>query len=338
MQVDTKLLTYTQSIEPCMRYFPTVASRRLSGLLFSAPRIFPARNFATTVPYLYKDYSTGSPAERYSGKLFERARQEGFDSIEEFLENKKASIDEKKKELTRIDPLKELEEYEQRMMMSQNNAGLTKSKGPVNAAAERVPYKTLDSFIKVDKFSELSKQEVEFLWRAKWMGKDDSLCAVAPADVFEKMTKTAKENPVFVLPLPRVMEGETKDGEPNEGSELHYIQWQFVGPNTTHCMITSLAEYKLHKDFARPHTVVQFHSDLAKDKGLVLMNGHVEKDTNVTLQDSQLLLLNIQRFYGAVNDQTPIEQQRLRMLKAFTKGSPDFNIELLISLAQAMET
>ncbi|GCE99912.1 hypothetical protein ZYGM_000806 [Zygosaccharomyces mellis] len=321
-----------------MRYFPTVSFRRLGGLLISVPRSFPTRNFATTVPYFHKGYSTGSPAERYSDKLLERAKKEGFNSIEEFLENRRTSIDERKKELTRIDPLKELEEYEQRMMMSQNNTGFTKSKGPINAGAERLPYKTLDSFLKVDKIKELSRQEVEFLWRAKWMGKDDSLCAVAPADVFEKMMSTAKENPVFVLPLPRVIEGENKDGEPNEGNELHYIQWQFVGNNTTHCIVTSLAEYKLHKDFARPHTVAQFHSDLAKDKGLVLMNGHVEKDTNVSLQDSQMLLLNIQRFYGAVNDKTPIEQQRLRMLKAFTKGSPDFNVELLISLAQAMET
>lgn len=321
-----------------MRFLSTATLRRSSGLVLSAPRSLPARNFATTVPYFHKGYSTGSPADRYSGKLLERAKKEGFDSVEELLENKKASIEEKKKEFTRIDPLKELEEYEQRMMMSHNNNGFTKSKGPVDSKAEKLPYKTLDSFIKTDKIKELSRQEIEFLWRAKWMGKDDSLCAVAPADVFNKMVSTAKENPTFVLPLPRVMEGEDKDGQPNEGSELHYIQWQFAGPHTTHCMITSLGEFKLHKDFARPHTVIQFHSDLAEDKGLVLMNGHVEKDTNVSLQDAQLLLLNIQRFYGAVNADTPIEQQRLRMLKAFTNGSPDFNVELLISLAQAMET
>lgn len=322
-----------------MRYVATVASKRLSSVLFSAPRRLSGRRFATTVPYFHKDYySTGSPAERYSGKLLERARREGFISVEEFLDSRKGIIEEKKKELDTIDPLKELEEYEERMMMSQNKAGFTKSKGPVSAGATRLPYKTLDSFIKVDKIKELSKQEIEFLWRAKWMGKEESLCAVAPADVFGKMLGVAKQNPTFVLPLPRVMEGETEDGEPKEGNELHYIQWQFVGPHTTHCMITSLAEYKLHKDFARPHTVVQFHSDLAQDKGLVLMNGHVEKDTNVSLQDSQLLLLNIQRFYGAVNDQTPIEQQRLRILRAFTSGSPDFNVEILISLAQAMET
>lgn len=322
-----------------MRSFcASTASKSLSFLRFSTPKSTAARSFATTVPYFSKDYSTGSPADRYTGKLLEKARQEGFKSVEDFIESKKAFIEKRKKELNKIDPLKELEEYEQRMMMSKNNAGLTKSKGPIDPKATKLPYKTLDSFLNVEKIKDLSRQEVEFLWRAKWMGKDDTLCAVAPADVFAKMLSTAKANPAFVLPLPREMDSEEKKGEKTEGSELHYIQWQFVGPHTTHCMITSLAEYKLHKDFARPHTVVQFHSEMAEDKGLVLMHGHVEKDTNVSVQDSQLLLLNIQRFYGAVNDQTPIEKQRMRLLKDFTAGSPNFNVELLISLAQAMET
>ncbi|CDF87370.1 probable protein ATP11, mitochondrial [Zygosaccharomyces bailii] len=313
-------------------------STNVGTLLFSTSKPLLSRSFATTVPYLSKEYFKGSPAEHYTGKLLERAKQEGFESVEEFLNSKKDYIEKKKKELNKIDPLKELEEYEQRMKMSNNNAGLTKSKGPIDANASKLPFKTLDSFLNVEKIKDLSKQEVEFLWRAKWMGKENTLCAVAPADVFAKMISTAKANPVFVLPLPREMKSEEKEGEKTEGSELHYIQWQFVGPHTTHCMITSLAEYKLHKDFARPHTVIQFHSDLAEDKGLVLMHGHVEKDTNVSVQDSQLLLLNIQRFYGAVNDHTPIEQQRLKLLHDFTAGSPNFNIELLISLAQAMET
>ncbi|SCW03792.1 LAFE_0G18316g1_1 [Lachancea fermentati] len=285
-----------------------------------------------------KKYSTESLEERYQEKLLEKAKSEGFDSIEKLKEHQKEEIEQRKKQLNRIDPLKELEEYEQRMKMSQNNIKAAEARGAIDPNQPKTPFKTLDSFLKVDKIKDLSKQEIEFLWRARWASKENVMNAVVPREVFEKMLKNIKEAPTFVLPLPRIVEtGSTEKDNNEQGMELHYVQWQFAGPCTIHCIITSLAEYKLHQEFAKPHTTFQFHQDLADEKRIVLMNGQVETDSNVSLQDAQLLLLNIQRFYGAMGEQTSTAKQRVKLLHDFSKGSQDFSVELLISLAQSME-
>ena len=67
------------------------------------------------------------------------------------------------------------------------------------------------------------------------------------------------------------------------------------------------------------------------------MNGHVEPDTNMNVQDAQLLLLNVQRFYGAMGEETPVAKQRVQLLRDFSKASPGFTVEKLISLSQSME-
>lgn len=304
---------------------------------------FTQRRLASLVSYdIYlqrrpkQPYST-APIDKYQEKLLKKAKEQGFDSVSQLLESAKEDIEKKKKEFNRIDPLKELEDYEQRMKMSANNAGMTKARGPVDASQAKAPFKTLDSFLNVEKIKELSKQEIEFLWRAKWMNKNDALCAVVPVDIFDKMMNNAKSSPIFVLPLPRAAAEGQEAPEQATSVELHYIQWQFVGPNTVHCIMTSLAEFKLHNEFAKPHTIFQFHLEMAKEKKIVLMNGQVEPDTNVSLQDAQLLLLNVQRFWGAMGEQTPIAKQRVQLLRDFTRGSPDFNVDLLISLSQSME-
>ncbi|QLG73689.1 hypothetical protein HG535_0F02000 [Zygotorulaspora mrakii] len=295
----------------------------------------------TFKPAIYQQscYSTDFKQKPYKEKLLTKAREKGFETVEELLEKSKEDLLRKKREFCKIDPLKELENYEQRMKMSENNAGLTKSKGPIDPNMSATPFKTFDSFLKLDKVKDLSKQEIEFLWRAKWVNKDNSLCAVVPLDVFNKMVTKVRENPVFVLPLPRVITGgnEAEGANKEQGVELHYVQWQFVGPNTTHCIITSLAEYKLHNEYSKPHTIFQFHSDLAKEKKCIFMNGQVEPDTNVSLQDAQLLLLNVQRFYGAMGEITPAARQRVQLLQDFTGGSSDFSVDKLISLSQSME-
>ena len=276
-------------------------------------------------------YSTEALEGRYKDKLLQEAQKQGFTTVDELKKHLKDDLKSKRKEISKIAPSKELQEYEQRVKMS-SNPTTTNYKRAVDATKPVTPFKTLDAFLNLEKIEELSKQEIEFLWRAKWANKDMVLSAVVPVDIYKKIITNARANPIFVLPLPRV-------GADNEeqGIELHYIQWQFVGLNTVHCIMTSLAEFKLHNEFARPHTTFQFHSELAKEKKVVLMNGQVESETNISLQDAQLLLLNVQRFYGAMGEETPSSKKRVQLLRNFTNGSPDFNVDFLIAMAQSME-
>ncbi|XDT43311.1 ATP11 protein [Nakaseomyces glabratus] len=284
--------------------------------------------------------------DRYKEKLLQKAKAEGVESIEELKKRLADQIEEKKKELNKIDPLRELEQHLNAGSRIHTNKEhkTTKMSNKSNEKSGNVlpkdkPYKTLDDYLKLDKIKDLSKQEVEFLWRAKWSNRDDSLVAVVPyVKTFQSMYKYAVKNPLFVLPLPRenAADGNKADKD-SVPVELQYVQWQFAGPNTVHCLITSLAEYKLHQDFAKPHTTIQFHLDLANDKDMVLMNGQVESDSNVSLQDAQLLLLNVQRFYGAMGSETSIAKERIQLLEDFNKGSQNFDINKLIQLAQSME-
>lgn len=303
--------------------------------------------------YFYStDYS-----EVYRDKLLKKAKEYGFDSIKQLRDHLKKQIDMQKIEFNKNNPLEELNKFKQSNPRS--NCITTKIRDPLKKSPDHnnskshnsfIPFKTLDSYMDLNKLKSLTSQQIEYLWRAKWSTKDFSLVAVIPNGVFEKFYQVAKENPIFVLPLPRKLNNEkchnnntskekdnNKDNVSDEGMELHYIQWSFPDSNTSHCILTSLAEYKLHNQFARPHTVLEFHSELSGDMGIVLMNGQVEDDCNVTLQDAHYLLLNIQRFYGAMGTQSKIGQERLDLLKQFNKGSKAFNVDRLIELSQSME-
>ncbi|ODV83198.1 hypothetical protein CANARDRAFT_177844 [[Candida] arabinofermentans NRRL YB-2248] len=279
-------------------------------------------------------------SKRYKDKLENKAKELGASNTDELKEKLKSQIEKTKKEMNSIDPLVELEKFEQEQVKKAAEARMKAKKGmgPVDPSTPVSPYKTLDSFVKLDKLQELGSKELEFIWRARFQSKENTLSALVPAEVFDKLYVNARKNPTFVLPLPK--EEAEIDLPEAEGvpMEMHFVQWNFVGPETTHVLITSLAEYKLHKEYARPHTTIMFHQELSKNKGVVMMNGQVEEQAPVTLAESQLLLLNLQRFYGGLGDGTSeISQRRLKLLGAFNHGSSIFSMDELIELSQSLE-
>ncbi|CAB4253518.1 similar to Saccharomyces cerevisiae YNL315C ATP11 Molecular chaperone, required for the assembly of alpha and beta subunits into the F1 sector of mitochondrial F1F0 ATP synthase [Maudiozyma barnettii] len=284
-------------------------------------------------------YYASDVEQKYRDKLLNNAKRLGFQSVEELKEHLKDTIDEKKRQLNKIDPLKELEEYEASQEGTMGK--ITKPQPAIDPNLKQAPYKTLDSFLNLNKVKTLSAEEIEFLWRAKWGSNENVMSAVVSNEIYDRMYKHIRTNPIFVLPLPRQLEPEVEVANDNsikkDGMELHYIQWQFVGPTTVHCILTSLEEFKLHNQYARPHTTLEFFTDLSKDKNIVLMKGTIEPNSNIKPHDAQLLLLNIQRFYGALGEDTDIAKKRIKLLNGFTKGSPDFNVDTLIELAQSLE-
>lgn len=282
--------------------------------------------------------------EKYRSKLELKAQQEGLSSADDLKEQLKDKISEIKLQMNKIDPLKELEDYEKAMKFTeaQKQKAAKKTLDPIDPKAKQAPFKTLDSFIQLDKFAELGQQEIEYIWRARFASDAQALVAAIPSETYQTMYQLARKNPSFVLPLPKedaqldIDEGDIS-GDQGTPMEVHYVQWTFVGPHTTHCMITSLMEYKLHGEYARPHTTIAFHQELEQSKGLVLMKGQVESEAPITPPESQLLLLNLQRFYGALGTESDIAQQRIQLLKDFNSGSGDFSMEKCIELSQSME-
>ncbi|CAN3366749.1 protein Atp11p, mitochondrial [Diutina catenulata] len=260
-----------------------------------------------------------SLAAKYQEKLKQRAAELGISDVDE-LKNKLAEdIQAKKKQMNAMDPLKELEAFEkqQREEYEADKARLITDRGAVDPKAPQLPYKTLNSYIDVEKVAELPQSDLEAIWKARFASGERTLSAVVDGLTFANIYANAFRNPSFILPIPK--------GE--DGYEMHYVQWLFPGPNATHCLFTTVAEYKLHKEFAKPHTTLMFHSEFLEDKNVVLMNGQVEKDVAIKMDEAQLNVLNVQRFYGGR------DEAKLAVLREFTQGKEDFDIKKLVEEA-----
>lgn len=76
-----------------------------------------------------------------------------------------------------------------------------------------------------------------------------------------------------------------------------------------------------------------FHQDLAQEKGVVLMNGHCETESLLSMDEAQLLVLNVQRFYGGLGK----HELALALLRDFTSGSEKFDMDKLIAEATSFQ-
>ncbi|KAG7664560.1 uncharacterized protein J8A68_001904 [[Candida] subhashii] len=265
---------------------------------------------------------------RYKSKLETKAKQLGAKDVDELKQKLKDEIEQAKKEFNTVDPLKELEEYEARqaeeLAKDLQKSTIIKVRSPIKKDTPKLPYKILNDFIDVEKIRELPKREVEYIWKARFQSKERSLNAIIDNVQFSKMYVNAFKNPSFILPLPKN----------DQGYEMHFVQWAFVGPQTVHCMLTTVAEYKLHKEYAKPHTTLMFHQDLVSEKpGVVLMNGVCETESSLSIDEAQLLVLNVQRFYGGLGN----SEVKLKLLNDFTQGHEGFSTEELIKEATTFE-
>jgi ATP synthase F1 complex assembly factor 1 len=187
--------------------------------------------------------------------------------------------------------------------------------------------KTLSSFIDIPKTLGLPQKEIEYIWRLRHSSNPSSLCAVMPSATYTAMAKTARQHPQFILPLPRA--SEDPEGQKQTGAEIHFLQWTFPHPSTVNILFTHLAEYKLRGEYATPHTTVSLHLELAEPKGLVLVQGIVQENRGVTVDESKWLLMCLQKFYGMQGS-----SDRLRLLEQFTKGDDGFDVQQLLEEAE----
>lgn len=315
-----------------------LVKRRFSSLSVVGIHNGQTRNYAKVSSFrytssnFYRHSLTSSKEDEilksYKEKLEKKAREVGAKDLNELKDKLKDQIKEKIEKYNKVDPLKELDDRLSAAESGPTSGNVIKINKPLapntkKAADDNPPFKTLSSYIDVEKISELGVEDINFIWRARFQSNPQNVCSVISKDVFDGLYRNARKNPFFILPLKK-----------EHGHELHFVQWSFAGPHTTHVIFTTLAEYKLHNEFAKPHTTLTFHEELEADKGIVLMNGHVEKDSNVNLNDSQLLILNLQNFYGGLQKDN---LKRLSLLEAFNKGTSDFSIEELIKESQDVE-
>lgn len=257
---------------------------------------------------------------KYKKQLEQKAKDLGVSDLNELKEKFKDKIEKTKIELGAEDPLKQVLEWEKQQKEKSTDGSVINVR-KIDEKKEKLPFKVLNDFIDVDKAKGLPVDDIKMIWKHRFLNKERALHATLDNRQFADIYANAYRYPNFVLPLPKPH---------NDGYELEFVQWAFVGPNTIHCMFTTLAEYKLNKEFSRPHTTLIFHQEFSQDKDLVLMNGVSEKEGGLSMDEAQLLAVNLQRFYSG---KFP---QMTKLLKEFNEGSPEFNVEELIKEATSV--
>lgn len=257
---------------------------------------------------------------KYKKQLEQKAKDLGVSDLNELKEKFKDKIEKTKIELGAEDPLKQVLEWEKQQKEKSTDGSVINVR-KIDEKKEKLPFKVLNDFIDVDKAKGLPVDDIKMIWKHRFLNKERALHATLDNRQFADIYANVYRYPNFVLPLPKPH---------NDGYELEFVQWAFVGPNTIHCMFTTLAEYKLNKEFARPHTTLIFHQEFSQDKDLVLMNGVSEKEGGLSMDEAQLLAVNLQRFYSG---KFP---QMTKLLKEFNEGSPEFNVEELIKEATSV--
>ncbi|VUC34905.1 unnamed protein product [Clonostachys rosea] len=322
----------------------TQALRHISRYAVRSNRTFNQRRWAQVhdVRFLATTRPPQSTIDKYREKLDQKAKSEGFSSIDEL----KTAYSEKIGEVHRKDAVEFPEAQVLHAAGAQTSAPAPaapkteakprqKSAPPPSGSPEKKAVKGLDEIIDLEKSRLLPENELTTIWRLRHANSPNNVCAVIPAATYKAMEDAAMSAPQFVLPVPH--EG--------QGAEIHFLQWTFDAQSKTSTVLfTQLAEFKNRGEFAQPHTTVTHHLDLAEEKGLVLMQGQLMQDRGVTPEQVKWLVMCLQRFYGGWDgDQTQLTgerkqraDERKKLLGWFASGDERFSVEKLLDEAERM--
>ncbi|TXT13202.1 hypothetical protein VHUM_01603 [Vanrija humicola] len=317
---------------------------------------------------------------KYGDKLTKRVKEEGVSNLDALKErvvapSVLAKIKAKKyreEEAAKAEKAR-LEEEEQRAAASAAKAEATAEKRDAarkaQAEGDRSGVKPLSSIINLPLIlmTPHDAAAIGEIWntyhRTHPTLASSFLSASMPLGTYESIIALARENPFFVLPLPR-----GKDGGENS-FEMFYVQWLFHPapsappttdpkadaplPNVTSAIFTPLEEFKKAGEWAQPFLTLTFYPDLANTHGTVLLRGEITPVSAagpagsaenpgflLSQQEAQLLDLALQRFYcaglGAANEDAVQREDRLKRgqaLRDFREKPQEWDWQGLIQMA-----
>ena len=211
-----------------------------------------------------RNNSSASIQEKYQRQLEDKARTEGFESVEQL----KAAYSERIKKL-RNKVSQELEKataanpdasVASQATTSQSTSSQN-TRQPFNPPPppqpQAIPHtstakkdsggstpgiKPLSSYLDLNKIVSLPSKEIEYIWRLRFASDPKSLVAVIPLHVYKRIYDTARTHPRFILPLPRPAaddgsgdiaqsaDGFSDAAAPRTASDIHFLQWAFHPP------------------------------------------------------------------------------------------------------------
>lgn len=268
--------------------------------------------------------------DRYKEKLREKAQKEGL-SVEELLQKTMAKSG-SSEAYDPFDLVAKANANQQAKTATKESGESTPAKTPQEAlaraaseASTSAKTKDLSTFVDVEALGQHDTAEIEMIWKARFVNKATEFCGALKSDAFARLYVNARKYPTFVLPLPH-----------GDGVELYYMQWSFVGNYTIHCLITPLAEYKLHQEYAHPRVSLMLHSDFLTEKGIALHNAALQ-DNEISMDNAVLLTLNLLRFYTADPAGNQHSRAKIELLRQFNTGDTSFSTDKLIEATETLD-
>ncbi|CAF9940235.1 hypothetical protein IMSHALPRED_001800 [Imshaugia aleurites] len=265
--------------------------------------------------------------EKYKDKLYQKAKEKGLKNVDELKAVYQDKIQSQRRQALAPNALNSTTSSESGFpapppppkVVEQSTSTISCHATSSNKSSNPPGIKLLSSYIDIPKTLELPQKEIEYIWRLRHASDPQSLCAVIPQSIYNRIEATARRHPQFILPIPRE----------SKGAEIHFLQWTFPSPTTSTVLFTHLAEFKLRGEYAQPHTTVTHHLDLADSKRLVLLQGNVVDGRGITVDEGKWLLMCLQKFYGAEH-----EVERKKLLEQFSQGDGGFKVEELLEEAE----
>lgn len=155
--------------------------------------------------------------------------------------------------------------------------------------------KTLEKIMKTELLKDKTAEEVSSIWNEHFSSKD-AVAAVIPAETFDVMQERFKKFNTFLFPLPR-----------DQGYE--FVVVQFLGKEAH---FTTLINYQAHKENAPECLSMVHYTELAEDKGIVLMVGEYDKDV-LGPREAKCLADQVEIYYSRPSP------RKLELLEEFTE-------------------
>lgn len=181
------------------------------------------------------------------------------------------------------------------------------------AVSSPVRQKALDKIMKVDLLADKTPEEIALIWNEHFATKD-AVAAVIPVDTYKVMEERFKEFNTFLFPLPRDM-----------GYE--FVVVQFLG-HEAH--FSTLINYQAHKENAPECLSMVHYTELAEEKGIVLMVGEYDKDV-INPREAKCLADQVEIYYSRPSE------TKLELLTNFTKNPQYFSHMDLINEMNNLE-
>jgi len=181
------------------------------------------------------------------------------------------------------------------------------------AISSPVREKSLNTIMKVELLADKTAGEISQIWNEHFASKD-AVAAVIPADTYKVMQERFKEFNTFLFPLPRDM-----------GYEFMVVQFL-----NHEAHFSTLINYQAHKENAPECLSMVHYTELAEEKGIVLMVGEYDKDI-INPKEAKCLADQVEIYYSRPSE------NKLELLNKFTNSPQYFNHMDLINEMNNLE-